>query len=39
MPNTATPTRPVAFGFYYMTHKYDSKKLYPAVAKYFDPDR
>lgn len=37
--NTAMPTRPVAFGFYYMTHKYDSPKLYPAAAKYFDPDK
>ena len=39
VPNTATPTQPIGFGFYYMTHRYDSKKLYPAVKKYFDPDK
>ncbi|KAL1504080.1 hypothetical protein AB1Y20_010490 [Prymnesium parvum] len=37
--NAATPTRPVAFGFFYMTHRYDTQKLYPVVKKYFDPDQ
>ena len=39
MPNTATPTTPVGFGFYYMTYKYDSKKLRPVIAKYHDPEQ
>ena len=37
-PNTATPTSPVAFGFYYMTYKYDPPKLRPVVKRWFDPD-
>ena len=38
MPNRATPEKPVGFGFYYMTYKYDPPKLRPVVAKYHDPD-
>ena len=39
LPNMATESSPVAFGFYYMTYKYDPPKLRPVVAKYFDPDK
>ena len=38
LPNTATETKPVGFGFYYMTYKYDPPKLRPVVQKYHDPD-
>ena len=38
-PLVATLTSPVAFQFYYMTYKYDRKKLKPVVQKYVDdPD-
>mmetsp|Transcript_38662 Transcript_38662/g.101990 ORF Transcript_38662/g.101990 Transcript_38662/m.101990 type:complete len:201 (-) Transcript_38662:187-789(-) len=37
LPNQATPTTPVGFGFYYMTYKYDPPKLRPVIAKYHDP--
>eukprot|EP00316_Scyphosphaera_apsteinii_P020663 CAMPEP_0119305838 /NCGR_PEP_ID=MMETSP1333-20130426/6737_1 /TAXON_ID=418940 /ORGANISM="Scyphosphaera apsteinii, Strain RCC1455" /LENGTH=348 /DNA_ID=CAMNT_0007309019 /DNA_START=186 /DNA_END=1232 /DNA_ORIENTATION=+ len=33
--NSATQTRPVAFGFYYMTVKYDPPKLRPVIEKFF----
>jgi hypothetical protein len=38
VPNEATRTTPVGFGFYYMTYKYDPRKLRPVVAKYHDPE-
>ena len=38
-PRPAVPTTPVAFGFYYMTYKYDPPKLKPVVAKYHDPEQ
>lgn len=38
-PNTATPASPVAFGFYYMTYKYDPAKLKPVVERWHDPDQ
>lgn len=38
LPNSASETQPVGFGFYYMTYRYDPPKLRPVVAKYHDPD-
>jgi hypothetical protein len=38
-PNTATPTSPVGFSFYYMTYKYDRAKLRPTVDRFFDADK
>ncbi len=38
LPNEATPTTPVGFGFYYMTYRYDPKKLKPVVARWHAPD-
>lgn len=37
--NVASVEKPVGFGFYYMTYKYDTRKLRPVVAKYHDPDK
>jgi hypothetical protein len=37
-PNRATATKPVGFGFYYMTYRYDPPKLKPVIAKYHNPD-
>lgn len=37
--NSATQQRPVGFGFYYMTHKYDTYKLKPVVERFHDPDQ
>ena len=37
--NRATEASPVAFGFYYMTYKYDPPKLRPVIAKYHDPEK
>lgn len=39
LPNFATPSVPVGFGFYYMTYKYDPAKLKPVISNYFDPDQ
>ena len=39
VPNMASPTTPVAFGFYYMTYKYDPPKLKPVIARYHDPEK
>jgi hypothetical protein len=39
IPNHATPTTPLGFGFYYMTYKYDPPKLKPVISKYHDPDK
>ena len=38
LPNEATETSPVGFGFYYMTYRYDPPKLRPVVARYHDPE-
>ena len=38
LANTATPKRPIGFGFYYMTYRYDPPKLRPVVAKYHNPE-
>lgn len=38
LPNKATESSPVGFGFYYMTYKYDPPKLRPVIAKYHDPN-
>ena len=38
LPNVASETQPVGFGFYYMTYRYDPRKLKPVVAKYHDPE-
>ena len=39
LPNEASPTRPVGFGFYYMTYRYDPPKLRPVIARYHDPEQ
>ncbi|EOD38613.1 hypothetical protein EMIHUDRAFT_109293 [Emiliania huxleyi CCMP1516] len=36
--NRATEASPVAFGFYYMTYKYDARKLGPVIRRWHDPD-
>ena len=37
IPNVATEATPAAYGFYYMTYRYDARKLKPVISKYHDP--
>ena len=39
LKNSATDNKPIGFGFYYMTYKYDPPKLRPVIAKYHDPEK